>query len=61
MNPFRSSWRVMTLIIIGPVTAVAVGIVLALCAPDWSWDASYGGTPAPPTVTQAHGWTHTNR
>lgn len=42
MNPFRSSWRVVGLLVIGPLTAVIVGSIIQLVNPTYMQDARDG-------------------
>jgi hypothetical protein len=34
MNPFRNPWRVLTLILVGPAVAVAIGAAFQVVNPD---------------------------
>lgn len=44
MKPVWTPRRVLALILIWPVTAIAFGLAVHTVNPEWMTDASYGGT-----------------
>jgi uncharacterized membrane protein len=58
----RATWtprRIMALIVLWPVTAVAVALAIQLANPTFMQDAKVGGTPV--VVTKPFVPSHTNR
>lgn len=45
-----SHWRILLLVIIAPVTAIAYASAVYIVNPTFVQDARYGGTPVPPVV-----------
>jgi hypothetical protein len=44
MNPFHSPWRVLLLIVIAPVVAIAFTAAAYVANPDWLITSNTGGT-----------------